>query len=162
MQRLRRFSKYWELVGNSGNFLETLPFFWRGSRDDCIDLQSESEHSKHSCFYNFLRWTDWLFERVGRTDSIALVRLMELIFQYLTIERELPAAEVANSLWRDYQRGGRKDKPVFLKDYLPKPAQNVSGKSASKLLPSRQALHADAAEPKASRYLAQKMFNDGP
>ena len=28
MQRLRRFAKYWDLVGNSGNFVETLPLLW--------------------------------------------------------------------------------------------------------------------------------------
>ncbi len=31
MQRLRRFARYWDLVGNSGNFVETLPLFWRGA-----------------------------------------------------------------------------------------------------------------------------------
>lgn len=30
MQRLRRFARYWELVGNSGNFRETLPLLWAG------------------------------------------------------------------------------------------------------------------------------------
>lgn len=31
MQRLRRFARYWDLVGNSGNFVETLPLFWCGA-----------------------------------------------------------------------------------------------------------------------------------
>jgi hypothetical protein len=25
MQRMRRFAKYWDIVGNSGNFVETTP-----------------------------------------------------------------------------------------------------------------------------------------
>ena len=29
MQRLRRFARYWDLVGNSGNFIETTPLIWR-------------------------------------------------------------------------------------------------------------------------------------
>src|SRR5207245_5251218 len=28
MQRLRRFARYWDLVGNSGNFVETTPRLW--------------------------------------------------------------------------------------------------------------------------------------
>ena len=30
MQRLRRFARYWDLVGNSGNFIESTPLIWRG------------------------------------------------------------------------------------------------------------------------------------
>ena len=30
MQRMRRFAKYWDLVGNSGNFVETTPLLWSG------------------------------------------------------------------------------------------------------------------------------------
>ena len=29
MQRLRRFSRYWDLAGNSGNFLESAPLIWK-------------------------------------------------------------------------------------------------------------------------------------
>jgi hypothetical protein len=36
-----------------------------------------------------MRWTDWLHARVGRTDSIALVRLFELLFEFLTLELRL-------------------------------------------------------------------------
>ena len=33
MQRLRRFARYWDLVGNSGNFIETTPLIWSVGRD---------------------------------------------------------------------------------------------------------------------------------
>ncbi len=29
MQRLRRFARYWDMVGNSGNFLESTPLIWK-------------------------------------------------------------------------------------------------------------------------------------
>jgi hypothetical protein len=29
MQRLRRFARYWDLIANSGNFVETTPLLWR-------------------------------------------------------------------------------------------------------------------------------------
>ena len=32
MQRLRRFARYWDLVGNSGNFVETTPLIWDVAR----------------------------------------------------------------------------------------------------------------------------------
>jgi radical SAM superfamily enzyme YgiQ (UPF0313 family) len=104
MQRLRRFAKYWDLVGNSGNFVETAPLLW--SRDA-------------SPFAAFLRWSDWLFGRLNRTDTIALARLMELLLEYLRTELKLDARLAAEALWRDYQRAGRKDKPGFLAAHIP-------------------------------------------
>ena len=103
MQRLRRFARYWDLIGNSGNFVETTPLLWQ---------------QKTSAFFAFLRWSDWLFEQVGRTDSIALPRLAEMLFGYLTGEQKLDKGEVAQSLWRDYTRGGRRDVPEFLRAYI--------------------------------------------
>jgi radical SAM superfamily enzyme YgiQ (UPF0313 family) len=104
LQRLRRFAKYWDLVGNSGNFLETVPLLWSSSP---------------SPFHSFLKFSDWLYAQAGRADGIALVRLMEFLFKFLAGEFALPAASVAAALWSDYQRGGRHDKPSFLKDHLP-------------------------------------------
>ena len=125
MQSLRRFARYWDLVGNSGNFLETTPLIWRGGPP----------------FYAFLRWSQWLHARVKRTDSIALLRLMELLFEFLTGELRLGTKLVAETMWRDYQRGVRHDKPGFIKDFL-----TVGETSASRLearidLPRRQARH---------------------
>jgi radical SAM superfamily enzyme YgiQ (UPF0313 family) len=127
MHTLRRFARYWDLVGNSGNFVETTPLIW--SRPQTATGQAvgpsagPSESGNHavgspSPFYSFLAWTDWLHRRVGRTDSIALMRLMELVFEFLTKELGHDPESTARSLWRDYQRGGRSDKPGFLKDFL--------------------------------------------
>jgi radical SAM superfamily enzyme YgiQ (UPF0313 family) len=113
MQKLRRFARYWDLIGNSGNFVETTPLIWQ------VEGQKLArEERSDSAFYSFMRWSEWLHARVGRTDSIALVRLMELLFNYLTGELKLEPARVAGALWRDYQRGGRHDKPGFLKEFL--------------------------------------------
>ena len=35
MQRLRRFANYWDMVGNSGNFLESTPLIWSGMLPAC-------------------------------------------------------------------------------------------------------------------------------
>jgi len=129
MQRLRRFARYWDLVGNSGNFVEITPLIW-------------SNHA--SPFESFLRWSDWLYARTGRTDAIALSRLMQLLFEFLTGEVKLSHKIVAEALWRDYQRGGRNDKPAFLCDYLPASSSPPRRERTQSL--KRQARHAATAD----------------
>ena len=135
MQKLRRFARYWDLVANSGNFVETTPLLLAGEKG------SGAEPAK-SPFAAFLAWSEWLHGRVGRRDGIALVRLMELLFEFLTLERGLERESVARTIWRDYRRGGRHDKPVFLKEFLaeeePNPAPPRRVRSALK----RQGRHA--------------------
>lgn len=131
LQKLRRFARYWDLIGNSGNFIQTTPLLWAGS----------SPGAAHSPFQAFLRCCDWLQARTGRTDSIALTRLMELLFNYLTGELGLAPNAVAETLWRDYQRGGRHDLPPFLKPFLPAEAVGGSPRKTRPSLPKRQARH---------------------
>ncbi len=125
MQRLRRFARYWDLTGNSGNFLESTPLIWNNT----------------SPFHAFLRWSDWLHARVKRTDSIALMRFMELLFEFLTGELRLDTKLVAKILWRDYKRGGRHDKPGFMKDFLSSEEPLVPTPKIKTTLPKRQARH---------------------
>jgi radical SAM superfamily enzyme YgiQ (UPF0313 family) len=125
LQRLKRFAKYWDMLGNSGNFVETTPLLWR---------------ERASAFAAFLEFSDWLHTRSGRTDGIALARLAGLVFEFLTGElRSMSAAEVAPVLWRDYQRGGRRDAPGFLRDHLPESEWRSGGDRPT--LPKRQARH---------------------
>jgi radical SAM superfamily enzyme YgiQ (UPF0313 family) len=141
---LRRFARYWDLVGNSGNFVETAPLIWsRPPHASAAPIPPTSaEPRSRSPFYCFLRWTQWLHDRVGRTDSIALVRLMEQLFEFLTTELGLEPKSTAETLWRDYQRGGRRDKPSFLREFLPASASCVTIQSQALQTPKRQARHA--------------------
>ena len=125
MQRLRRFARYWDLTGNSGNFLETTPLIWRDTLP----------------FHAFLRWSDWLHARVKRTGGIALLRLMELLFEFLTAELQLDKKPVAEALWRDYKRGRRHDKPGFMKDFLSPEEPLLPPSKIKTNLPKRQARH---------------------
>ena len=88
LQRLRRFAKYWDLVGNSGNFTGTTPLLWR----------------QQSPFAGFLRFSDWLYGRIGRPDSIALARLAEMLFYFHPRELKLDAAAAAETMSRDWQQ----------------------------------------------------------
>jgi radical SAM superfamily enzyme YgiQ (UPF0313 family) len=148
MQRLRRFARYWDLVGNSGNFVETTPLIWNNVAQASRLSPSKSENNETgkmpvlpSPFHAFLRFSDWLHARTGRTDSIALVRLMELLFEYLTGELRLDPKQVAETLWRDYQRGGRHYKPNFLKEFLPTEETVIPLRKTKPALPKRQARH---------------------
>ncbi|MFN0053370.1 MAG: DUF4080 domain-containing protein, partial [Planctomycetales bacterium] len=102
MQRLKRFARYWDLVANSGNFVQSTPLIWES--DAPCD--------------GFLRFSDWLFQASGQTNGIALKRLAELLFNYLTDVAGRDPLSTAAAIWNDYQRGGRSDRPEFLRPYL--------------------------------------------
>ena len=99
MQRLRRFARYWDLVGNSGKFVATTPLIWKADG---------------SPFAGFLKWSDWLFAQTGRTHGVALVRLMELLLDFLRAEAGVDPEEAKQALLADYRRGGHNDTPNFL------------------------------------------------
>ena len=163
MQKLRRFARYWDLVGNSGNFVETTPLMWsnaegafrlaplapRASAEGMVaaDGRTPAESGSGgtpappSPFASFMRWSEWLYARTGRTDSIALVRLMELLFEFLTVEAKLDPQATATVIWRDYQRGGRRDRPAFLKDFLPLETRRPAPARTHPGVPKRQARH---------------------
>ena len=151
MQRLRRFARYWDLVGNSGNFVATTPLIWTrfgvppsgGNGEQARNTSTkpaEAGTPNASPFHSFLRFSDWLYARIGRTDSIALARLMELLFEFLMRELALDAKLVAETFWRDCQRTGRRDAPNFLKEFLPAENWPVI-RDRDRSLPKRQSRH---------------------
>ncbi len=124
MQRLRRFARYWDLLGNSGNFVESLPLLWnRGG----------------SPFNLLLALSDWLYEQTGRTDSIALSRLYQLFSQYLTEKAGIDQKTALQTLARDYRRAGRNDLPGFLREESDPHA--LDGNVVPRTTPKRQARH---------------------
>ncbi len=87
MQRMRRFARYWDLVGNSGNFVETVRWFLEGG----------------SPFATFLRLSDQLYEELGRTHEIARSELARCLRLFLISEGKA-AGEVEAILERDARR----------------------------------------------------------
>jgi len=122
MQRMRRFSRFWDLIANSGNFVRTMPMIW----------------GEKSPFAEFLRLSDWLFAKSGRTHAISLVRLAELLFQFLTEVEQLSRQATADSIWSDYQAAGRSDRPGFLAAFVA-PADTRA--KPRRDLPNRQKRH---------------------
>lgn len=128
LQRMRRFARYWDLVGNSGNFPESVQKIWSGDR---------------SAFTSFLEFSDWLYEKSNRRHGIALIQLAEFVFEFLTGPVGLPIPEVAPAILQDYQRNGRNDVPVFLRPHVEVSENDRAGRSKNGL-PKRQARHQSA------------------
>jgi radical SAM superfamily enzyme YgiQ (UPF0313 family) len=122
MQRLKRFARYWDLIANSGNFRDSAPLLWED----------------RSPFDAFLAFADWLYVASGRTNGIALKRLAELLFRYLVDVAGRDEEHSARALWSDYQRGGRSDRPEFLRPYL----DTIQETSPRRPIPARVARQA--------------------
>ncbi|KIF83100.1 B12-binding domain-containing radical SAM protein [Noviherbaspirillum autotrophicum] len=84
MQRLVRFSRYWDMVANSGRFANTLPLILADAP-----------------FANFMQLSDWLYEKTDATHRIALERLVALIAEWLAA-RGMDAVMVEATLDSDY------------------------------------------------------------
>ncbi|MCR9201600.1 MAG: DUF4080 domain-containing protein [Planctomycetaceae bacterium] len=127
MQRLRRLSRYWDLVVNNGNFQHTYPLLWQ---DD-------------SPFAGFLAFSDWLFATLQKSHGIPLAKLAERLFRFLVEERGQPVDVIALSVWSDYVSGGRRDRPAFLRNFDLPPAHELHtpNPTVEAALPSRQARH---------------------
>jgi radical SAM superfamily enzyme YgiQ (UPF0313 family) len=128
MQRLRRFARYWDLIANSGNFVETTAMIWGES----------------SPFEGFLKLSDWLWETSGQTHAISLVNQIERIQQFLVHHQQQPIEAVSRALWRDYTRDGRSDVPAALRPYVD-PAELTARPRRKIAAGIRQARHGAAA-----------------
>ena len=64
MQRINRFARYWDMIGNSGRFKYSLPY-----------ILSDKP------FDDFMAITEWIFNKTGQIHKINLKKLFELISQ---------------------------------------------------------------------------------
>jgi hypothetical protein len=127
MQRMRRFARFWDLVGNSGNFVKTTPLLWAGGA---------------SPFESFLGFSDWIYGQIQRTHTIALETIARQLWTYLVERRGCSISEVAEALAQDWRRSGRKDLPPWLDEHQrPVIAGETAGRPA---MPRRQAKHVGA------------------
>jgi hypothetical protein len=133
MQRLRRFAKFWDLVGNSGNFVETTPLIWSDA------MAATGRPRESSPFRHLWDLSDFLYRDLGRQHGIALPRLAELVFRFLTEERALDRETVGRTIWRDWQRAGRSERPPFLAPFVTDDEARSVRRVA--LAPKRQARH---------------------
>lgn len=122
IQRMVRFARYWDMIGNSGRFTCSLQLMLANSPFD-----------------NFMRLSTYLFQRTQQTHRIELKRLFTLIKDYLVEQAGVPAPEVIEHLTRDFELGGfRKGVPDFIT--LPK-RKKITDNTASSAANKRQRQH---------------------
>ncbi len=124
VQTFVRFSRYWDLVANSGRFSATLP----------VLLATQA-----SPFAAFAAFADWLWAHMGATHRLNPEQLVDALFAYLTGPAGLPPERVRPVLLGDYVASGARAKPSSLKDLLPRrmPVQAAAGQG----LTQRQQRH---------------------
>jgi radical SAM superfamily enzyme YgiQ (UPF0313 family) len=102
MQRIARFARYWDTVGNSGRFPRALALLLDGAPYD-----------------RFMRFSDWLYAATRRTHEIALDRLFEHVHAFLTTQLEVPEALATQALLADYEASGARGRPSFMPEHAP-------------------------------------------
>lgn len=96
MQKMNRFARFWNLIGNSGRFKHTLP-----------SILAESP------FARFLHLSNRLYDIAGSSWKISLRRLYELAYIVLTEQMPSSIETIRQQLAIDYARSGLKGKPPF-------------------------------------------------
>lgn len=123
LQRFTRFSRYWDMVANSGRFTLTLALLLGAA----------------SPFYAFLGFADWQWQRSGKTSGLTPEALVDALFDYLATQRGLPAITVQQALLADYVASGARASPQSLKGLLPRREAPLA--SGGKTLAQRQERH---------------------
>lgn len=121
MQRLSRFSRYWDMVANSGRLPRTLPL-----------LLGDAP------FHRFLAFSDWLYARIGQTHAIAHERLVHALQAFLVADGGVEVAIANRALIDDFRSQGHRSRLAFEEEDAPRPVPVPRRKSAT---PSRQARH---------------------
>ena len=122
MQRLSRFSRYWDIVANAGRFSRTLPLLLA---DDA--------------FGNFLAFSDWLFETTGKTHAIAHERMVVFLRDFLRGRGGLGDELVSATLVADYRAAGGRTHFDFEAPGGPRPLPKKH--KAAGATPVRQSRH---------------------
>lgn len=100
MQRVNRFARFWDMIGNSGRFINTLPL-----------ILGEQP------FNHFMQLSDKLFDLAVQSYKINLRRLFEMIYVVMTEELDIEPERVKAQLKLDYARANIKGVPDY--DKLP-------------------------------------------
>ena len=135
LQKMNRFAKFWDLYGNSGNFVKTMALF--------KEIAEASE--KKSLFWTFIEFSDFLHTRHPESFGISLLNLLESAWIFLTQIQGISENRVRPILVSDYTSPKTRDIPGFLREgagsrlaTLAKASSDVGTSSAT---PERQRKH---------------------
>ena len=105
IQIMKRFSRFWDLFYNSGNFKSSLHLLW------------DEESEKPQVFKNFYAFGLWIYEQTDSTWKISLQRQGELLFDYLSGVKKLEAEIIADKMLSDMMKLKGRAIPSYLKPY---------------------------------------------
>ncbi len=100
LQQMNRFARYWDMIGNSGRFEQTLPLLLGDS-----------------AFERFWQLTNWVYEASQQTHKIALPRLFKLVYQGAEEVLGIPADVLEAAMMEDYSHTGQKGAIPFITTY---------------------------------------------
>jgi radical SAM superfamily enzyme YgiQ (UPF0313 family) len=101
IQIMKRFTRFWDLTYNSGNFKKSILLLWQDA----------------SVYENFYAFSAWIYTQTDSTWKISLERLGELLFVYLTQHKKLPAIVVAEAMLEDMMKLKGRAIPKYLKPF---------------------------------------------
>lgn len=91
MQKLQRFARYWDLIGNSSRFMHTLPVILGDTP-----------------FENFWDLSNWIFLQFRETHKISQKRLFTMIHQSATALKLCDETKLNETLTMDFELSGEK------------------------------------------------------
>ena len=140
MQRFVRLARYWDLLANSGRFQRSLRLLLGLPRpDDAAGCDPAVDGG--SPFAAMLVFSDWLWERTGKTSGLTPEMLVDRLLEYLHGERGIDRDTCRASLLADYLRSGARARPAALHDLLPMARHPDPRRTGA--LQARQAQHRD-------------------
>lgn len=101
MQKLRRFSRFWDITYNSGNFQSTVRLLWNDG----------------DVFKGFYDFSEWIYSQTASTWQISMERMAELLFKYLTDISGHDRDATARILIQDLLRFSGRRLPAFLREF---------------------------------------------
>ncbi len=109
IQVMKRFSRFWDITYNSGNFKKSIGLIW----------------GDESVYENFYDFGLWVYSQTDSTWKISLQRMGELLFTYLSEVKELDKLHVADLMLQDMMKLKGRAIPAYLKPY----SQNFTQKA---------------------------------
>lgn len=135
LQKLERFSNFWNLIANSGHFIETLKLI----------VQLSNLREQPSLFWEFNELSTFLHTRHPQSHSIALLNLLESLWIYFKDIRFFDIETLREAFIQDYTGKIKRDIPSFLRkndEKFQKLRLNVrKSDSWEKATPKRQRNH---------------------
>ena len=123
INRMKIFSRFYDIFVNSGRFRATLPLFFVGP----------------SPFKDFIHFSNWLYEKTGQTHGHALDQRAQWLMEYLLLFRSATKESIRERLREDLRRTGQMKLPRFLKNSRRQTSSNRMNRPSG--IPNRQNRH---------------------